>query len=266
MIAEGITALTTLVAKSLKPVPLPVKNPRLSYFVIDGEIQEIELPIPPRDHKAGSLEDLMNLANRFAADASSPCAPVVWYDHERVVLVIDDFARTDDDENAYPYRVEKATLELEVSDVFAALVKLRDNKPLFNQKDFIRLLRIQLAGTLDPARLLNVVRRVKFENGVTTTGEKTKNRESMGREINAAVSAEGDIPDEVTLSVPVYKTLRETDRYPVRCSVEVEPMEGVFRLMPLPDEIERVRNMALDSIEERLTGGLQGVPHYFGKP
>jgi hypothetical protein len=108
---------------------------------------------------------------------------------------------------------------------------------------------------------------VKFENGSVTRGEKTRDRESMGKDINASVSAAGEIPEEVTLAVPVYKTLREDERYGLKCLVVVEPLEATFQLIPLPDEVERVRNAALDSIEVRLTETLsQGVPHYFGSP
>ena len=52
----------------------------------------------------------------------------------------------------------------------------------------------------------------------------------------------------------------------LRCSVEVDAGEGTFRLLPLPDEIDRVLQVAVASIAERLTDQLDGATAYYGKP
>jgi hypothetical protein len=259
MLAEALDRLTALARAAANPIKLDVKDPSKAYYALNGQPLDITLPVPPRDHRAASLDDLIALANRFAEIEFYE--PAVWFDACKVVLVIDD----DTADNA-AHRFERATLDLEPSDVWARLVALRQTRAHHDHKAFIRLLRIDLAGTLDPVTLLNVVRRVKFEAGQITTSEKGKQRESMGRDIVSAVVTELEIPEQVTLSVPVYKTSGETDRWPLRCTVEVEPAEGTFRLLPLPDEIERVRDMATESIRARLGDGLKGVPCYFGKP
>ena len=87
----------------------------------------------------------------------------------------------------------------------------------------------------------------------------------MGRSITAKVSGEGEIPEEVTLEVPVYSTPGETARYAVRCSVEVDPGTGRFTLAPPPDELTRVQTLALASIRERLSQGTN-IPAYLGAP
>lgn len=259
MIAEALKYLSELAQSAARPVEINVPDPRRArYLTGGGASHEIARPVPPRDHGVKRLSDLIALAERFNSGPQDH-APVVWYDEESVVLVIDDDG----------HRCETATLDLVESDAFAVVRSLAggtQSRP-FDHKSFVRLLRIDLAGALAPSELLNVVRKIRFENGTITQGQVQKSRESLGREITAAVSAEAEIPDDVTLSVPVYKTDGEDGEYPLRCTVEVDPMQGCFRLIPYPDEIERVQRLAVASIAGRLEAGLPGsVPHHFGTP
>lgn len=252
MIAEALKFLTDLAAKAQAPQKLDIPDPRFASYLIGGTPERIGIPAAPRDHQPKSLDEIVELANRFSGDRG----PVVWYDETKVVLVIDDDG----------HRVEKATLSLVPSDVFARVVALRLKPERHEQKPFIRLIRIDLAGTLNPIDLLNHVRRIKFENGVARTGEVLRGKESVSMDILSKVNTETAIPEEVTLQVPVYKTIGLKDRYGLRCAVEVDPADGMFQLLPLPDEIERVQHLAVDSIAARLKSGLvETVPSYFGK-
>lgn len=258
MIREALEYLTGLATKAASPVKID-SDPRRLRYVIDGNVVEYDAPPKPRRHEASSLEDLISLAKRFAetveVDGGEHAA--VWYDEGNVVLVIDDAG----------HRIETATLELLNSDAFVTARNLRDSPRWLEPKPFIRLLRIDLARTLEPAELLDRVRRVKFEAGQATTADVQRNRESLGREITSKVDTVAELPEEVTLLVPVYKTQGETDRLPLRCAVEVDPARGAFQLLPLPDEIERVQHLAVASIRDRLSELLpEAVPFYFGRP
>lgn len=260
MIAEALQFLADLKSKSLAPQELP-GDARISRRVIDGTVHEWFVRPEPREHEPACLADLIRLAVRFAADDTgsdgNPYVPVVWYDELGVVLVMDDAG----------HRIETATLTLAESDVFARLAELRRTREWFEQKAFVRLLRVELAGTLEPVALLERVRKLRWENGVTTSGHVTRQQESLGREIQAKVSAEGELPEEVTLLVPVYKTPGEMGRQPLRCTVDADPALGRLQLLPLPDEIERVRALAVASIGKRLAEGLpETVPCYHGRP
>lgn len=257
MLKEALEYLAGLGRANAAPVKID-ENSRQARYAINGRIETLDRVPNDRDHEPADLAALIALATRFVDQPpdDGPVTPVVWYDHQAVTLVLDDAG----------HRVETATLSLEESDVFKVIRSLREQKRWLEQKPFIRLLRIDLARTLDPVMLLDKVRRVKFDNGVATTGEITRNRESLGREITSKVEAGGEIPEEVTLSVPVYKTQGETDRYPLRCTVEVDPAQGAFQLLPLPDEIERVVQMAVASIADRLAALPESVPSYYGKP
>jgi hypothetical protein len=249
MIKEALEYYATLVAATTAPKDLP-STIRTVRRLVNGQVMEWEIPVEPRDHFPATLDEVIALATRFAADK-----PVVWYDHEQVTLVIDDAG----------HRIERATLNLEVSDTFGVVRMLRKDKPWFAQPDFVRLLRVDLAGTLDPAVLLNRVRKLTI--GQKTTTEVNRRGESFGHEINALAGKDTDPPDEVDLVLPVYKTLGEQTPVYVACTVDVEvAMLKPFRLIPKPDEVERVLQVAVGSIGERLRAGLpEGVACYHGR-
>jgi hypothetical protein len=249
MIQEALEYFAGKVLLGATPHDLPSTSKKVRSLV-EGQIMEWDVPTPPRDHHPATLAEVIALAKRFA-DAK----PVVWYDHEQVVMVIDDAG----------HRLETATLALEVSDTFAVVQMLRKDKPWYTQPDFVRLLRVDLAGTLDQAVLLNRVRKLVI--GQKTTTEVGRRGESFGHEINALAGANTDPPDEVDLVLPVFKTPREQTPVYVACTVDVEvAMPKPFRLIPKPDEVERVLQVAVGAIGERLRAGLpEGMACYHGK-
>lgn len=256
MIAEALKFLSDQAQKALSPARLPIDDPRNASFVVNGKIEARGLPPAPRQHTVDSLDDLIAIANRFGETPEAP--PVVWYDDANVVLVIDD------DE----HRVEQVWFPLAKSAVFETLLAMESVSPPFDQKPFLRLLRIDLTDTGDEvARLIEAVRRVKFENGVTTTGHVTRGQESLGREITSKVEAlQAPLPELVTVHAPIYRTPGERDRYGVRCAVEVDPALGKFQLVPLPDELGRVVQIHLSTIRDRLDAGLNSALCYSGRP
>jgi hypothetical protein len=259
VLKEMIDALGDLTRKAAAPVPVPILDPRKVSFVVNGMQVTQDVPPTPRDHKAGSLDEIIALANRFGEGATDlgEGQPVVWYDEEKVVLVIDDSG----------HRVERATLTLDTSDVFACLCRLSKAREWMDQKPFVRLLKLDLAGKVEPPYLIDRARKLKFEATSSSTGVVQRDRESLGRNITSEVTSDGDIPEEVLVNAPVFKTAGERDPYPVACAVETDPAMGKLRLVPLPDEVERVRQLAVASIGGRLATGLkEGVNAYYGKP
>lgn len=261
MLKDALEFFAGIKAASIKPERvLTSDDPRTARVVIDGSIQEVELPPLPRAHRAGTLDEVIAMANRFGgADTpgSAEGPPVVWYDPANVVLVIDDAG----------HRLERATLGLVTSDVFAKLEELASAKTWMDHKPFVRMLRIDLAGALEPG-VLDRARSIIFESGSQAASTVAREKESLGRSISASVrAATGELPEETTLSVPVYKTAGERDRYGIRCAIDIDHEQCRLRLFPLPDEVERVRQLALDSIKDRLAAGLdEAVKFYQGAP
>jgi hypothetical protein len=264
--AEALTEILALKQLALEPKRLDIADPTKARFIVDGEIREYDLPATPRSHKVHNLEALISLANRFNrevevgddGEGDDSFVPVVWFDRDAVVLVIDDAG----------HRVNSVTLNLETSDTFAKLKSLYSGQTWYDQRGFVRLLAVDFARCIDAGILLNKVRKIKFDSGVSGAGVIGRASESMGHNINSRVeSAEGEIPEVVTVMSPVFKTNGETQPFPVQCSVEINPQESKFRLMPLPDQIELVTHAAVADIGDRLASSLdKGIEAYFGKP
>jgi hypothetical protein len=253
MILDAMKFLAELSRKGDAPQLILADDPRKARYVVGGEVLEIDKNPEPRDHQVKSLDEVVALANRFAKAGGSP---VVWYDESDVCLVLDDDG----------HRVEMVTLPLVRSDAFETVVGLRGAAWL-DQKPFIRLLRVDLARCHEPRLLLEPARSLSFDNGTVTTGRVGKSDESLGRTITSKVQAGSELPDTITLTPRLYKTAGEADRYPIECAVEIEPSLGKLRIVPLPDEIERVEQQAMAAIRARLDEGLEGaVPCYYGQP
>lgn len=254
MIAEGIAAAEALIARSIAPIKVNIPDPRAVYFAVNGEIAGFDLAPSPRAHKPDTVAEVIALANRFAEGGGFP---VVWYDADKVVLVIDDNA----------HRVSTATLALELSELFVRVAAL-NGSTWHDHKRFLRLLRVDLAGTLESDYLVNAVRKIVFATTDTRSAEIRGAKESLGREIQSKAEAGAEIAERVfELVCPVYRTPGETETFAVRCTLEVDPGEARLQLVPFPDEIQRVRQRAVASIGERLHAGLtEGIPAYQGKP
>lgn len=223
---------------------------REATYAIGGKVTTELKKIAPRTHHVNSLDDLIASAIKLSTGPDA----VVWYNEQHVVAILND------DE----FRDDMITFTLQYTEVFKRVANLKES---FDQKRFVRLLRIELAGTLPPITLLNPVRKVKFENGLIVKGEVSRQRESMSRELKSEVTTDGaDLPEGVSLQVKILKNFGEDIELPVKCSVEVDPSEGTFWLLPLPDEIQRVQNWVLADIGERLKAGLGEIPCFLGSP
>lgn len=255
MIAEALQYLKTMYVESTAHHKLETDDPRNDVYLVGGTLLTVPKGVAARNHAVRSLSDLIALAKRFSeADEK----PAVWYDAQGLSLVIDDST----------HRTETVAMDLEHSEVFLTLQKLDKEKPWLEQKPFVRLLRVELAGTLEPVHLLEKVRRVKFATEQSATGVVTRERESMGREINSrAETQEGAIPEEVTLKVPIYANPGLAFRVPIRCAVDVDPARGLFQLHPLPDALTGAVQEAVAAMAETLFNELpESVPAYHGRP
>jgi hypothetical protein len=256
MLKEALQYLFDQGKQLAQPIKLDILDARHFHFLNDGTPVAVPRPAPIRQTLIRSLEDFI----RFAAESKSDDEAVqaVYFNEDRITLVNDEGA----------HRLERIYFVLEESDQWSTTEGLRDNAQWMQAKQFVRLLRVDLAGALPSNQLVDIVRSVKFENGTMMTVETKRQRESMGKEILAAVKTDQDIPEEVTLQIPVYKSHGENERYGLRCAVEVDPSTlAAFRLTPLPDEIERVQALAVQSIGDRLRAELpSSIPSYYGSP
>lgn len=255
MIAEGLKYLSDQAKASIPLIAIESNDPYERTFVShDGRIIRVAVLNRPRSHTVETADDLIALANRFKAEGESP---VVWYSDTWIVLVIDDAEK----------RTGFVRLELIESAVWESIVKLETTKQRYKQKEFIRLLRIDLAGATGTVDLVSAVRNVKWENSDTQTGKVMRGNESMSREITSKIAEAHQPPEFVTLTTTVYLTPGFRTEFHINCALEINPEDQTFQLIPLPDEIDRVRQQALSFVGGWLAAGLdKEIPCYQGTP
>lgn len=91
-------------------------------------------------------------------------------------------------------------------------------------------------------------------------------KESIDRTTKHEVHGGERIPEDVTLTLPVFKSEGEREPRRLECTVDVDLENKRLCLQPFPDEIERVQQLAIADIGKRLAEGLKDVPFYHGQP
>jgi hypothetical protein len=251
MLAEALEFLSKNESEKFKPIEIVTGDIATKTVVINGQIVNLPLAAKPRDHKLLSLDDLVAMINDIDGDDK---LSAVFFNENAVTSVLD----------YNDYRLSRATFALQKSDQWQTVLGL---KAWLDHKAFIRLLRIDLRGCYNVTELLDPIRSVKLENGSVISSDVGRQKESLGRSIVGQVLTEKAIPEEVALELPIYKSHGEDQVYVIRCSVEVDPMRtDAFRLLPMPDEIDRAQHRAMDSLRKRLVAGLPDVPVFYGCP
>jgi hypothetical protein len=213
----------------------------------NGDFTEREIPPAQIRHTVEAVEDLVRFAKTVTTCLS------VWHDVGRIVLVLDESDRLD-----------TVTVMLQESDQCALLKRLRDSRQWMTQADFVRMLAIELdvdRGLVGAFRTLDFHRRqggaVDIQHG----------KESLGHRVEAAVQGVNSLPEELTINAPLFANLHERKFYPVRCAVEINPQEALFRLSPLAGQIETAMQAHQQDIHRRLSEGLAGCDAiYYGTP
>jgi len=147
---------------------------------------------------------------------------------------------------------------------FHLLEKLQEEKPLFDQYTFIKLLRLELG--LDTV-FVGKFRKLSWSDGGTSSGQHTHGSDKLGKTINLQIENAADIPEEFDLQVPVY------DEFPnelmiVKCAIEIDTRNQRLMLCPLPNELDKAMKNTQQFIHEWLTRELAAcnVPVYYGTP
>jgi len=219
---------------------------RKAYVVIDNEIREIDVEPPNRKHVVHTLDDIINFAKHGWQQA------VVWHGENAVTLILDDSDRRD-----------YVVLPFTKSDKFLTLGKLAVEQPWLDQKSFIRLLRFDLG--LDNLKVVAPFRRLQWETGAKVDSQVNRGDAKIGKSIVEKVEGVDQLPDEIDVPTPVYSESGEREEYLVRCGIEIDAANQRLQLVPLPDELARVVDLAQASIRRRLESSLQ-CPIYYGNP
>jgi hypothetical protein len=261
MLKEFIDTLAAqAVAASLPKIEMA--DPTKNYAVRkpDGTIEFIGGRVPWRKHLAQDLETVVAFAERFTSIDEDGTSAVIWYSRERIVCLTSDAERFD-----------RVSVEMLKSKQIMALADLDAKRPKMPQRDFLFMLRTVFTLNAFPTSptLIDTLRQVKFESGSKTEGNIQRGKTSIGKEATAAATFLDAVPEQVTLSVPVFDNAFMPKHPGVRCALEIYEDSQQFQIFPLPGEIEKAFSHAeadlCQSIRD-LLGGKSTVPVYYGQP
>jgi hypothetical protein len=227
---------------------LDIEDGRTKYIRIGNEVHTFAVPPPERKHQVMVLDDLI----KYVMDTSDPKA-TVWHNEEVIVALLDDADRRD-----------TLKMPLFLSERLETLKTLEKNKPVLNQKELLFFLRYKLG--FKNTSVINQFRKLDWVNSSTDSSNVNFANAKLGKSIIAEVSGFENLPEEIRIDVPVYTNSGESQEYAVICGIEIDTFNHSFQLIPLPDEINRIIDLAQTSIRERLESGLTGVGLYYGTP
>lgn len=249
MLREFVQSIVDLAGKATAATIVNIPgNPRQALLVHGEHREEINVLPPLRAHKVYTAEDL-------AAAAVLGSAPALFHSEKEVVLLLD-----------HNDRRERVTMPLTLADTYLVLDRLTEQACAFQPKQLANLLKIELAGTIQADDLIRSLRKLKWRSGSEVRQEFSHGRESLGKDIEAELQADVELPEFVEIDTPVYQNPGEDRTFPVKCLLDPQPFEQKIAFRPLPGELEEALKHAQGSLRERLQEALPDVPIYYGVP
>lgn len=143
--------------------------------------------------------------------------------------------------------------------VFNEVVGLNRGR-IFTQRELVRWLRTSLNGYVDEVTI-SIFRSLRLINDGTTDTVIAKGREAIDRRINQAVQAAGgDVPDEITVVVPVYDLAElRNSLAAIRVIVETEigkDDQAKFLLTVVADDVYKAIEAAQEEVRANLAEAL----------
>lgn len=215
--------------------------PRVAYITQGGQRERIELPPPPIDAKAKSIETLCKVVNDFAESDEDAVICSVWHTEGKIVGVLND------DE-----RMHKVTMDLRVDPRFHA-VRLIENNVSLTQADLRRWLIATIGKrSISTIGLIDAIKNVKFTSASDSNGTVDATSVGMGKSVMAKATGASELPESFVITTPVYI---EVPSITVELEVllDVDPIDQKFILRPAPGELQRAMQLVHAKIGEELT-------------
>ena len=219
-------------------------DPTRKLLVQSGKYQELLVPPPLRSHHVFTLADLVSHALLHERGS-------IWITAKNVVLLTDAADRR-----------ERVTFPLERSEAWRQLEALNERGAL-SQKDVIRLLKNYLGCS---SGMVAIFRKLDFESRIKTSGQVDRSRESLGKSVEAQVQGTADLPEELTVSVPIYVSVGERQTYTIPLLIDYDVQAARILIEPEPDVLAETITAHLEDIRERLNKDLPDYQVYFGVP
>jgi hypothetical protein len=197
----------------------------------DGRLERVVAQQKPRCHEFYTFDDLCEAVDCFGAVTHETPARVVFVGRSEVTVLLDEIGN----------RWERLVLKLPLSSE-CETVKGCQNRIEHNQRGFLRILRINLAGCVDECLVARFAA-LKFSKAVDGTSEMTHGKDSMSRAIIQEVASGGNpLPSSLDVTFSIYRDLVDEEvRQTVKCAVDVNVEGSHFCLIPLAGEMERAQ-------------------------
>lgn len=209
----------------------------------DGTTERREATGHPVKRVVYNLHTIAEIVTEAASEVvNHGHTPEVWYSAESITLLTGEELRN------------RAVMKLERSLPFRVLMGLEKDSAPLTQKDIVRTLRVTFRGCLGHhPNLVAILSKVDFKATATINGEVGHGKASLGKQLAGEVTGAGAIPEFVTLQVPVFSNLPFRDiLQSVECALEPDPQSGMFRLIPVPGDLELAIDTTLAEIRMRL--------------
>ncbi len=253
MLPEALNFLFTKGRESAPTIVTTDAEPDHVYFLRnnDGSLSRQEAEADPDAHTALSLQAIVERAPREADRGQ------VWYSARAVTLRYGPFLR------------DRITLDLLFSEPIKQLIGWRESRSALSQAELIRSLRTTFRDSIAGAgNLIEVLKKVKFNQSSAINAEVGHGRASIGKELMGEVTGTGAIPEYVTFDFPVFaNACFRSIRASVECALEPDASTGSFRVIPLPGTIETAIDVGTSSIGALLGEQLPAdFPLFYGAP
>jgi hypothetical protein len=225
----------------------------------------LDVPPPPMTARAWDISSVVRLCKEGRSPEFSSVvrlckegrSPEFWYGPVGVVGYPDGEDR----------RVS-VTFQLHETPQFVAIKGLGVQG--HQHKPFMKLLRTTLFGCLEPS-LVHLLKTVKFSANAVSASDIQRQKSSVGKSLTADLETERQLPEMVNLRVEcVFQGVHLP--VGVGCALEVDPETTVFQLLPLPNQLDRAVESALDGLRVLLENEIKAEfeegsdlpPVYFG--
>lgn len=234
-LAEAIRVIQNTARDASAAQILDLKDPDNYHVRLGDEIVQVPKLAEPRRHTVCDMPSFCLAFESFHKPGGS-----VWHNHERIVAILQDDTRRD-----------KLTLDLRESDQLQALKSM--DRALLDQRTFCRDLKLRLGVE---ETFVGQFRRLDWQHKKEASGTSARGQDRMGISISDEVNGVADLPEELTLEIPIYDLTALPYRYKVPCLIEIDASQQKLGIVTKPDAITIAIDQAQHDIHDLLNKGL----------